>query len=49
VRFLQEPHDAASQKMAFFIITAVKTSNVKIIFKILIFWAGVTGNLANGF
>jgi hypothetical protein len=27
-RFLQEPHGVASQKMAFFIVTAVKTSNL---------------------
>jgi hypothetical protein len=28
-RFLQEPHGVTSQKMAFFIVTAVKTSNYK--------------------
>jgi hypothetical protein len=27
-RFLQEPHGVTSQKMAFFIVTAVKTSNL---------------------
>jgi hypothetical protein len=27
-RFLQEPHDVTSQKTAFFIITALKTSNL---------------------
>jgi hypothetical protein len=27
-RFLQEPHDITSQKMAFFIVTTVKTSNL---------------------
>jgi hypothetical protein len=27
-RFLQEPHGVKSQKTAFFIVTAVKTSNV---------------------
>jgi hypothetical protein len=27
-RFLQEPHDAASQKTAFFRVTAVRTSNL---------------------
>jgi hypothetical protein len=28
-RFLQEPYDVTSQKMAFFIFTAGKTSNLK--------------------
>jgi hypothetical protein len=27
-RFLQEPHGVTSQKMTFFIVTAVKTSNL---------------------
>jgi hypothetical protein len=27
-RFLQEPHGIISQKMAFFIVTAMKTSNL---------------------
>jgi hypothetical protein len=27
-QFLQEPHGITSQKMAFFIVTAVKTSNL---------------------
>jgi hypothetical protein len=27
-RFLQEPHDVTSQKTPFFIVTAVKTSNL---------------------
>jgi hypothetical protein len=27
-QFLQEPHSITSQKMAFFIVTAVKTSNL---------------------
>jgi hypothetical protein len=26
-RFLQDPHDSTSQERAFFIVTAVKTSN----------------------
>jgi hypothetical protein len=35
-QFLQEPHDVTSQKMAFFIVTAVKTSNLtKIVFFIV--------------
>jgi hypothetical protein len=28
VRFLQQPHGVTSQKTAFFIVTAVKTSNL---------------------
>jgi hypothetical protein len=30
-QFLQEPHDVTSQKTAFFIVTAMRTSNLKII------------------
>jgi hypothetical protein len=33
-RFLQEPHGVTSQKTAFFIVTAVKTSNLTILIRI---------------
>jgi hypothetical protein len=36
-RFLQEPHGVTSQKTAFFIVTAVKTSNLT--YEILILWS----------
>jgi uncharacterized repeat protein (TIGR01451 family) len=35
-RFLQEPHGVTSQKTAFFIITAVNTSNLTL--KNVVFW-----------
>jgi hypothetical protein len=34
-RFLQEPHGVISQKTAFFIVTAVKTSNFKKIYPVV--------------
>jgi hypothetical protein len=34
-RFLQEPHGLTSQKTPFFIVTAVKTSNLKYFVRVL--------------
>jgi hypothetical protein len=33
-RFLQEPHSVTSQETAFFIVTAMKTSNLNIRYKV---------------
>jgi hypothetical protein len=44
-RFLQESHDGTSQKMTFFIVTAMKTSNLTLTDTVFFYLAWVWENI----